>query len=316
MGDHNEDDLNEATTARDHEQQAEEALRVQLVQEIEAARAQIEAQLAQLMAMPNRAEFAQQINAVQGQLSQLDGIRGQAATGTLAQLSALQVGLSFAVASVQIAATSQITMAGNAAHQSIMLMSQDQLAALEQDHAAQSAQFQSFEADMFARIDALAAANGVDASAFHARQRQLLTEYEEAKARGDLAGMLEADALRATNVLQGLEEVGASQAEIDAAREQEQAAQDAYLDQTAIDARREAEAKGMSVEAAQEHVAGEVAQAGAGLEERKEEYGNSRAAQFQNAFKEAGFEVETVAENAPPSQTPRDGAAVEARGIG
>jgi hypothetical protein len=137
---------------------------------------------------------------------------------------------------------------------------------------------------MFTRIDELAAANGADVSAFHENQKRLQAEYEEARARGDLAGMLEADARRATNVRIGLEQAGASEAEIQAAREQEEATERAYLEQTAIEARREAEQQGMSAEEVGEHVAGAVSAADVGLDERRSSYAASRDEQFESAF--------------------------------
>jgi hypothetical protein len=133
---------------------------------------------------------------------------------------------------------------------------------------------------------------------------------EEARARGDLARMLEIDALRATNVRIGLEQAGASEAEIQAAREQEKATQKAYLNQTAIEARREAEQQGMSADAVKDHVAGAVAQADAGLDKCRdlldERFGiPERPTQtFENTFEETRFEVAEANEAAPPLSTP------------
>jgi hypothetical protein len=243
-------------------------LRQEVLREIEEARAQVEAQLAALMILPNRAEVAEQIAELQGQLSQLDGMRGQAATGNLVQLSALQVGMTVTMGAIQNQMNSVAMSAGARVSQSVMLMTHIEMEAMTQAYAEQSAQFQSFEAEMFARIDALAAENGVDVAAFHERQRQLLAEYEKARARGDLRGMLEADALRATNVRIGLEEVGATPAEIAAARQQEQAAQDAYLGQTAIEARQAAEEQGLSADDVAAQVEAEVAEAESRVKQR------------------------------------------------
>jgi len=195
-------------------QQQENALRQQVQRDIDAARVQIEAALALLNAHPNREELASQITALQSQLMQLDGLRQEAITGNMTQLAALQVGVSISVGSAQNL-TSQVTStAAVESFQSVMLMSQEQMFVLEQHHWQQTEYLQQFESDMFERIDELAAANGADVSAFHENQRRLQAEYEEARARGDLAGMLKADALRATNLRIGLEQAGASEAEI------------------------------------------------------------------------------------------------------
>jgi hypothetical protein len=253
-------------TNEEAQQQQEDALRQQVQRDIDATRVQIEAALALLNAHPNREELASQITALQSQLMQLDGLRQEAITGNMTQLAALQVGVTISVGATQNL-TSQVTSAAAVeSFQSVMIMSYEQMAVLEQHHWQQTEYFQQFEADMSARIDELAAANGVDMSTFHANQRRLEAEYEDARARGDLAGMLKADALRATNVRIGLEQAGASEAEIQAAREQEKATQKAYLNQTAIEARREAEQQGMSADAVKDHVAGAVAQADAGLD--------------------------------------------------
>ena len=274
--------------------------------DIEAARVQIEAALALLNAHPDREEMASQVNALRSQLSQLDGLRMEASTGNMMQLSALQVGVTVSIGAVQNLTAHVASAAAVESFQSVMMMNHEQMAAREQTHWRQSEQFQQFESDMFTRLDALAAANGMDASAYHQRQRQLEAEYEAAKARGDLAGMLEADALRATNLRIGLEEAGASEAEIRKAREQEEATERSYLQQTAIEARREAEQQGMSVDAVSSHVAGAVAQADAGLEERKENYADRNAARFQASFEKPGFEVAEATEAAPPLSTPND----------
>lgn len=292
------------------QQQQEDALRQQVQRDIENARVQIEAALALLNAHPNREELASQINALQSQLSQLDGLRQEATTGNLTQLAALQVGVTLSAGTVQNLTAHVISTAAVESFQSVMLMSQEQMAALEQNHWQQTEHFQQFENSMFARLDELAAANGVDVSAFHENQRKLQAEYEEAKAKGDLAGMLRADALRATNLRVGLEQAGASEAEIQAAREQEEAARKAYLEQTAIEARREAEQQGMSAEAVKEHVAGAVAQADTGLEDDKAEL-TDRATGIaesilSNLSEEQGYEVAEATEAAPPLSTPNN----------
>ena len=293
-------------TNEEAQQQQEGALRQQVQRDIDAARVQIEAALALLNAHPNREELASQITALQSQLMQLDGLRQEAITGNMTQLAALQVGVSISVGSAQNL-TSQVTSAAAVENfQSVMIMSHEQMAVLEQHHWQQTEYFQQFEFTMSTRIDELASANGVDVSAFHENQRRLQAEYEEARARGDLAGMLEADALRATNVRIGLEQVGASEAEIQAAREQEEATERAYLNQTAIEARREAEQQGMSAEEVGEHVAGAVAQADAGLDERRNEISaNATEIDFGVSLQVTeGFEVVEVIEAAPPIATP------------
>lgn len=255
---------------------------------------------------PNRDELTGQIGTLQSQLMQLDGLRAEASTGTLTQLAALQVGVAVSVGAAHNVTAHATSSAAVEAFQSVIVMSQEQMIALERDHRHHSEQFQQFESDMFTRIDALAAVNGVDVSGFHEKQRQLQAEYNEAKARGDLAGMLEADALRTNSLRVGLEHVGASPAEIDAAREQEEAAQQRYLDQTAIEARREAEQQGMSADAVKEHVAVAVAEADAGLEERKARYAEKTASKFEASFDKPKFAVTEATEADAPLPTPHD----------
>lgn len=101
----------------------------------------------------------------------------------------------------------------------------------------------------------------------------------------------------------GLEGVGASEAEIEAAKKQEDAAQKRYLDQTAIDARREAEAQGMNKEAVEDHVLSSVAQADAQLEKRMEALDSELG--LSEAVEAPKFEVAEVAESSPPSPTPK-----------
>ena len=297
------------STAQDDAQRPEEQLRRQVQKEIEAVRAQVDLALALLKAHPNTELLSDQIGALEEQLAQLDGLSHQARTGNIAQLSALQAAVPVVATTSQALIAQVSSSSAIESVLSIMELTSDQMAAREQAHWQQTQHFQQFEAEMFGRIDELARAKGLDVSAFHETQEALQAEYEVARAKGDLATMLRLDALRATNVRMGLEQVGATEAEIQAAREQERATERGYLDQIAIEARREAEGHGLSPDDTAADVAAAVGRADAELDDEREALIAETASLILDVPQsDAGFsqiyEVMEAKEVAAPMPTP------------
>lgn len=272
------------------------ALRHDLGTQIEKAMAQVKAQLARIEAMGDAPEVAGPAQDLQAVLSQLDAQQQDIAGASVVHLLALQVSVPLSIGTITDHAR-QITQTarGQAAHH-VMELTREQLAALDQRHAAASARFQSFETSLFTHMDALAAENGVDVSRFHAVRDQLQAEYAAAKARGDLLAMAEADALRATDLRMGLETVGANPEEIEKARREEAARERDFLERAAIEARRRGEAQGQTGEDLQAHVEGSVTSSQARLQQRKTEMAEAHDTT-------ASFEVEQAAQEAKRAKT-------------
>jgi phage tail tape-measure protein len=129
------------STSEEAKQQQKDALRQQVQRDIEAARFQIEAALALLNAHPNREELASQITALQSQLMQLDGLRMEASTGNMTQLAALQVGVTISVGAAQNLTSHVASATVVESFQSVMVMSHEQMAVLEQHHWQQTQYF-------------------------------------------------------------------------------------------------------------------------------------------------------------------------------
>lgn len=195
-------------------------------------------------------------------------------------------------------------MAAKGSATAVLRMTEAQMVELESSLYAGSQRFQSFEATMFDRLDEVARLNGISVDDFRAMREQLMAEYESARERGDLVGMAEIDALRAYNLRRGMEAAGADEQDIRQARAEEAAREQAYFDAVALRARQAAQAQGMTGDSLADYVQGAVEQAQERLPERKERYTVDRDARFENAFRQAGFEVEDVTENAPPPASP------------
>lgn len=283
-------------------------LRTTLETQIDGAVSQIMEQLARLETFSVGSELSALTQELQSTLSRLEAQRSTIGSATGSQLAALQVTLPLTTGNIA-ANAAQVThhARGEAVH-IVMEMTLEQLAELEQRHIEASERFQTFEANYLDRMNAWAEESGVDISGFKDRRAQLTAEYEEAKRRGDLLGMAEADALRATNLREGLEAVGAPQDVIDQARKEEAAREKDYLQQAGIEARREAEQQGMNPKEVEFHVSAAVEQADTKLDDRRaeslDELPNLMVAEEPEM---QPYEVAETTEATAPLPTPNNG---------
>ncbi len=202
------------------EQPGMEALRHQIEQKIEAVRTEIEERIAELKRSQHENEQADQIGALEAQLSFLDAQMMSANTATLASLISIQTALPRTMSATASSMSQTMAHASFEGSHHIMEMTTDKIAAMDRYYAAESAQFRAYEQRSFSRVEQLAAANGVDIAAYRETRTRYQADFEEAKRRGDTVAMAYAEAGTAYNNVFALKSVGAPDAELNEAMEE------------------------------------------------------------------------------------------------
>lgn len=148
-----------------------------------------------------------------------------------------------------------------------------EIAVREAELASEAKEFRDYEHESFGNIQANAEAQGIDISEIEAKRDALLKDREAAIAAGDTLGSYKSDVGLAQNNMDGLDAVGASEAEKKAAKEQYDRAQARYMEQAKIEAERKAHAMGLTGEQRQAYVATAVETAETALEEQQSQIG-------------------------------------------
>jgi hypothetical protein len=230
-----------------------EALRESQKAELDAIRAEVEAQIEYLKRVQIEDELAEQIGTLESLLASIDLSINAAVMGNAAQISAINVP---AIASTVQGTLSHVSAAAEyqTAHH-FAEMTHAKIETMHAQHDNQAQAFARYERQSASRIEELAAANGTDLSGWRTSRDELLDERDEARKSGDRLRYFQADALLAHNNVYGLVKADAPQAEIDEAREQATAAEQRYLDEVRLRAVKEARAQGMTKEETVEHIA-------------------------------------------------------------
>lgn len=257
--------LNEQLDRRDANP-GEKALRDEITTALEAQKAAIE----QLIAEFHEAGHHEGLDDV---IDRLEAQRQQVDDALLNAHLAGSNGLWQIARTVQAGAHSLSGIAAFGRTQQAVLVAEMTHSARETIHAAHdraAKAFAEYANQTGERIEALAAANGVDIAVWQRLDETYQQQRAKAEADGDRPGMFRADALRASSLVQGLVKVGAEPDAIEEAREKEEEARQRFLREHAIEARRLGHAQGLRGEALDAHVARSVSDADAGLRRQQE----------------------------------------------
>ncbi|MEM1088438.1 MAG: hypothetical protein AAGH90_11980 [Pseudomonadota bacterium] len=254
----------------EQQKQAEDALREDLLHQLDIALAEIVAQIAQLAARSGSAEQPELTQDLQTKLSQLEGQRGTIVSSGGAQLVAMIVTLPQTVGAV-LTQIAQITERAvlDITHQTLE-MTQEELAVHFTELRAANDDYQNrfwdYEDATRAEIAELAAQNGVDLAAFDKRQAEIERQREIARANGDRLELYRLDVMSAANLKDGLDGAGAdteclaeAQAQLDATRKR-------YMQEREMAAIEQGRGQGLTDQALVDFVAKDQQAAGAALD--------------------------------------------------
>nr|WP_011102829.1 hypothetical protein [Ruegeria sp. PR1b]AAN05203.1 RC130 [Ruegeria sp. PR1b] len=247
----------------------EEAQRQQIQAELEAAITQLQAAMDAIAASSPEGTSSTAYQELADLLSNLVASQAQMTTGSPAILSSIRQALPTTLGLVTQAVQQNTQIAATETANYIMDMNESQIVHLQQQHYQASQQFQQFEQTAYAQLQVRALMTGTDISSFNQARAALQDEYE--KAKGDLLAMVEADALRASNLRMGLEATGTPTSEIDVAIQQEQSAEKRYLELAAIDARKMGQQQGLTGQELAKFVEQTTQKAQEHLQDRKDD---------------------------------------------
>lgn len=196
----------------------------------------------------------------------------------LAMISAMRAGLAAGIPlSSQAIQASMAEITTNAtAHQAKdqkginIAAALGEIAARESDLAREAEDFRNYEAQSYAAIQASAAAQGIDITDIEAERDKLIKDRDAAIAAGDTLGGYKADVGLAQTNIDGLDAVGASDTDKQAAQDQRDQAYARYLEQVELEAQRKANEIGLSGDHAQNYITASVITAKEELDTQQE----------------------------------------------
>lgn len=231
------------------EEAFKEQLREEITKTVEAARSQIEQQLARMKWQQHEGEATEQIDELEGQITALDQKMMQAATGNLGVLMHLRTSLPRAVSASKQSADQTMSQGAFQLTHHLVEMNEDAIHAMQFTHDQQSAAFHTYENRSFSRIEQLAQQNGVDISGIRDVRARLQAEREEAKRNNDRVGLFRSDALLAANNVNGLVKTNAPEEEIEEAKRKAAEARERFLKEKEIEALNAGKAEGLTGDA-------------------------------------------------------------------
>lgn len=196
-------------------------LRAELDRDLSCHLNQIEVCLAQLETSPHLDANPAVLEALQAQHQFLAGLQASLATANASALQMLSLTMPAIAANTTSVLASTNRQAATQTVLALMEMTDEQIAAQQQRHDREAADFHAFADQATSHIQARAAMEGIDLSDWNRQQHHWQQQYQTAKANGDRPAMFYADAMRASGLTQAAQTVGLPPEEIDKLREEE-----------------------------------------------------------------------------------------------